>query len=886
MDYLLKNEYINFLKLKLANVNGRFLKNFIADIESIESFLEVWNVTDQRERAAFLSNSGSALRSKIRYEVGLLRGLEHMRLEESSGQNLEYSAGILHDLASVIHLPANSQQTPVKEAIKAMVALMKKPICELEDFTALFHSSFVKSKLGSALLCGEKYILSNELYNSFEEEMSITVDKSAVEQRTLYPQSSYLNLSKLFLVHIVVLEDKLLENLHFQHRAAIPTDFSEFDAKAIQKDSKLDEEFLEVRVTPVKSKVQSVVRVAKEHQRYFRLRSSLRSISSASLIDSTEDMSILGLNYSINMSAKKKLDDSLLIIVYCNFISLNKILSKRETQELLDDFQEKMNIKRSYANCGSSQTSSPVNQNQNSKKGLAIRMTGEGSAREKDSHVGGRNSQPTSSTKGYSGGRTGNQITNMNGNNQGNSRKNNYNTGRSGNGQNPASGNSREKRKYSAFSKGYGEPSEAEVKRDRFVSNHETALPLVNFFSPSVEVLASTTTEDEVRRHVLHQAISEGITNQPNSNNYQKKVLKATSSSFYHPLEGSQQVIPQVQPIFQRTSDLVESNLSLSLEGLEFSTLDKNGSSGWTQTRKGDSNFFIGEPMDENRNFAFERFDYSEKDSILNLIEMPLKAARHEEEESKHSLNSSGLSKELSPCVLNSPRTDTSASYVLKESSKGAGSNIFEPLINHSYSGNMASRRPIDLDNHAEINSFTQLDQERRADKIPLKKVVSTDNGLNMSAGREVLYTITEVEDKGRKGPVREWEPRDKDNSKQHHRGQRREWDRGRDQDFELRKKERDRDFKEKRKDSERERDGNRGKEIQKQELEEDDPSMFPKLSDVMPVLNEPTTLEKIRMHEEMMAALRPPPPVKPPTPIRKPNPKRKHRPFGGSKKN
>lgn len=830
MDLFLKNEDVNFVKLKLANINGRFLKSFYSEPDFLEPIVEIWNETTQKERALFLNNTGSALRSKIRYEISLLKLTDPSANEEELELPLDHSIGVLKDLSSLLRLPNMAHLSHLKDSVRALINLVKEPRVTIQSFLSLFHSPFVRTKMGSSLLRGEKYVLSNDLYNSFEEELSIMVDKKASEVRANFPGQPYLNISKLFFVHLIVLEDKVLENLYHLRRASSSHEFVDSDSPKdfLKKQESKDEEFLEIRVTPMKSKVQSVVRVAKEHQRYFRLRTSLRPISSASLIDSPEDMSIFGINYSIGMCSKKKLLDSVSLI-YCNFMDLNQLLPRHSLEQLKEDFKERMNMKKNQQNSG---TMSPNFHPHSIRKDSTKSGGYQGST---------KFGQPNSASKVQG---KPNQIPLPYSMNQG-ARKGYNNAPKQTNHYNSVVPGSGDKRKQSAFYKNTAGPTD--LKRDRFVSTHEThSTPMTDLFGQPEEQL-------EFRREQLD--LGKASAGQQQTGDFpKKKILKATSSSFYHPFDApadpSQTAKQQLAAT--RTSDALESNLSINLEELELSTLEKQGSSGWTQNRKGDSNLFIGDNTDDNKGIAFEKYDYSEKDSILNLIQMPERrvfVTDAEEDCSKRSLNSSGISKELSPCILNSSRTNTSASYARMEGGQ-FGNNYLEPPLSNSYCDPKLTSGSYNKQEggRAPILDSESLNYEDESSPDPhhlhrLNRFVSLDAATpNNQLEKDVLYTISEVDDHNQKSQKRKTQKKEKPKPEP----------------------------------------------VQEQV---EDPADFPKLCDVLPPSKELSTVEKIRLYEESMNACKPPPSAQPqpisPASTRKPHNKRRPRnPQGGPKKN
>ena len=625
MDQLLENKDIELCKLKTAHFNHKFLEVIVANSSHLEKFNEVWNATCVQERVRFMGSVTKSISNKLCRDIEIvvdafqgaatLPNPFQVLLQDDA---VKRQAPAIHGLIRLLSI-----SHPVLREIQSFAYLLVKLIHQVVtapfDWTCLFTGEFVSKRVGGSLLMGEKYILSSRLYDSFEESITGILSNKRTGQSRGPPGVASLN-QDLF-IHILLLEDKILENyfqiartnkLSVSREYEAPRDMLNFEAPADDHNIML--------INPIKSKEQSIVKLRQENHRFFRVRTSIRPINTTSLIEDFFDLKILGSFYSLNESHKNGLSDSAHLLFH-NFMAINHIMTGDSADTVISEFREKLNAKKQLGQNGYNQQKSSHSQASDHHRRYKQNQNGQSGAQHPHHNNQLANKQREAGLK------------------------KNFD-------KNQASKDGRlaEMRKYSGFSKG---SDFSEVKRDRFVSNHEVykaQVELFEAFEPFSSEIDFKPQKNKKPSSLLSAEGGDKISLQISSS--KKITLKATSSSYYHPDDFDSLKVPTSAK--KLAKDQIETNFSINSEELD---LSKNLSGFTSRQKNQESNLFASENFEENR-MNIERFDYSENASILNLIE-PQAKQTEEEIGSKRSIDSLGLSRELLP---NSPRTDDTSS--------------------------------------------------------------------------------------------------------------------------------------------------------------------------------------------------------------------------------
>lgn len=583
MEKSIKSEDINFTKLKLANINGRFLKTIQSDHNLLVSFVTLWNMTNITERISFVNYCGPSLKRKILHEVDILK------LAEADISDCKYTdddrtlnrigllSGTIKELAYLTRMK-HEELSELISFINNLIDLIVEPELITENLIKIFECPLLSHRINYSFFKGEKYILSNELYASFEEELSQLYHNRLLAEHVRSDYNQFQNIVKLSVLLAIVLEDKILENIHSKVRleASSGNEEDEYVFKEISNSLNKKEEILLMSLPAQHSKPSHCNHKKTPLQtRYMKIRNSCLAVDSTELVCDASDMKILGTFYSMNICHKMAQPESLPLI-FNNFVTINQPRNRKYLEKVSEMLSKNINPKKP--------------------KGTSSR---------KDS----QNSKPSRKTSRI---QLGSDISDR-----------------------------KDGSRISAFSY----KDKGDNFRNRFVSNHEAT-------SSDLRSLPNQNSEKKDERKVSAclekpkpQYSLKIKANPPSSfSRPLKKTLKATSSCYYHPDDKA-----KLHPNSKINDPVSEENLSLNLEELDFSTV-----AAWKVNSLNNNN----EQAEDQRNLNFERFDYSENSSLLNLIDLGNK----ERMNSKFSDDVTQVVNDILPAILTSPRTEDSAS--------------------------------------------------------------------------------------------------------------------------------------------------------------------------------------------------------------------------------
>ena len=580
MDHLLTNEEINFMKLKLANVNYQFLETVKADGPLLMRFTQIWNCIPLDERSKFLGVSNKSIRNKLSREIeavkGNMKSCSKINLLSNpiiAGKSPQNESNLLWELKELVLLD-HPQLVSLRMIITSMIRLVTQSIVLPSDWCGIFAGEFILSRMGSPLLYGEKYILTSNMYDLFEDEIySILHTRTKKIDQNRF---SLKNLSNYFIIHLLFIEDKILENFFEFNMNQKPIEIISTD------DPNNQVEPLKVIVMSKKSKVNSNVALKQNDHRFFKVRSSMKSLDKRIFLTDPDDINIKASFHSLIDNMNNEYFDTP-DVKYNNFI-LNNIGCNSETLKIrLNDFRTKLSDNKIYSN------------------------------QKRDKNMKQNNN--------YNNNQTYNNHSHQN-----NKHNNHYNNQKRSNNQTDHTNRRYNTHTDSSNSKQY-------KNRNRITSEHELLLDTRYLFEQFEKEAARLLATDNI----------EGTK--------KELKLKASSTSYYHPNEYNNIHTNSIKI----ADDNIDTNLSINLDELDFS---KNLSNSNIHCRTDGSNFFTIEPNEDNKSqFHFERFDCSDNNSILNLIENRSKQ-QIDIEDSKKSGDISYSLKEILPALLCSPKKE------------------------------------------------------------------------------------------------------------------------------------------------------------------------------------------------------------------------------------
>lgn len=583
MEKSIKSEDINFTKLKLANINGRFLKTIQSDHNLLVSFVSLWNMTKIAERISFVNYCGPSLKKKILHEVDILKLSEadisdcKFTDDEITRNRIALLSGTIKELAYLTRMK-HEELSDLMSFINNLIDLILEPETTTENLLRIFECPLLGHRINYSFFKGEKYILSNELYASFEEELSQLYQNRLLADQMKSNYSQFQNIIKLGVLLAVILEDKILENIHSKVRleSSSGNEEDKFVFKEISNSLNKKEEMLLISLPPPQSRSSHCNhKKTLQQTRYMKIRNACLGVDSTELVCDASDMKVLGTFYSMNICQKMGQPESLPLI-FNNFVTINQPRNRTYLEKVSEMLSKSINAKKT--------------------KGTGSR---------KDS----QNSRPTRKTSRI---QVGSDISD---------------------------------RKDRSRISGFSYQDKPDNFRNRFVSNHEPAssdiYSLPNQNSSKKEDRKGSTYLEKPRPQYTMK-----ISSNPASSLLAplKRTLKATSSCYYHPDDKD-----KLHPNSKINDPVSEENLSLNLEELDFSTV-----AAW----KANSSNNNCEQAEDQRNLNFERFDYSENSSLLNLIDLGNK----EKMNSKFSDEVTQVVNDILPAILTSPRTEDSAS--------------------------------------------------------------------------------------------------------------------------------------------------------------------------------------------------------------------------------
>lgn len=340
---IVKPEDVNFIKLKLANNAGRTLKSLFVDRILMDHFVETWNECPLEERARFFNSVGNVLRTRLNEEAWLLANKmkkDHSISSYSSRSSNRivadvmnslssesFSEGVLRDLTVVLSA-SDFLTDSLKETIRLLLSLSKKEIATLRDFTQVFQGVFSESCMGKGLLSGENFILTEDLYDDFVEEMNNFLYRKNSDGKDPQGSSIFGGINTVVLLLLIIIEDKVVDNLYylrarmFPESPEIPYTILELHNRRKEKD-----EPIKILMSPPKERVISVVRPTLDNLKYIKLRKATQNINTTAFIDDRKDLNLVGAFYSLNVCQSKGLVN-VEHILYANFMELNPLATK------------------------------------------------------------------------------------------------------------------------------------------------------------------------------------------------------------------------------------------------------------------------------------------------------------------------------------------------------------------------------------------------------------------------------------------------------------------------------------------------------------------------------------------------------------------------------
>jgi hypothetical protein len=658
-----KPEDVNFIKLKLANNVGKTLKSLSVDRILMDHFVETWNECTLKERGQFFNSVGHILRARLKEEAKGLTSRQKKEYSVSSYSSRSsnrvvddvintlspdsFPEGVLKDL-SVVLCSSEYLSDSLKESLKGFLSLSKKEIATLRDFTHLFQGQFPEQSMGRGLLSGEKFILTEELYDDFVDEMNNFLHRKHSDGRSAQTNTIYGGISSIVLLLLILIEDKIVDNLYYLRARMFPESPDlPYTALELQNRKKEKAEPIKFLMSPPKERVISIVRPSLDALKYIKLRKCTQPINTTAFIDQRLELGLVGAFYSLTVCQSKGLV-SAENIIYANFMGVNH-LSTRE---------DMMNLARKVKDQIVTSPSRQDNQSQRSfhnKDMQSYKHYEENKRKWSSSFANPNNLQSTSSRKSehhdnqydndscHSSSkdfnspfakpnqRFGSDFKRNERLNQGENKV--FNQGQSTNFSGTAQGQAlkAKDRKQSAIYPGVDSQPKL---RDRFISNH-----LVDTQKREVKMEEFDRFNGSNRNELKI----------PDQVPPKKKSLKATSSSYFHPVKLEfDQVKPDLKPL--RDLDGLVKTYSLNL--------DETHSVGFARAK---SDFQEG-----GCTYSYSRGNGGNAET-MSLTHFYNKGEdANDDQASKHSFGSSVNLKEASDVGLHSPRTNGSTDKDLK----------------------------------------------------------------------------------------------------------------------------------------------------------------------------------------------------------------------------
>lgn len=334
----LKHEDVKFIKLKLGNSGGQFLKSVPSDRILLDRFVETWNECSQTERYTFLMSVGSQMKLRLKEHIDLMRKRKSNTTQSveslSSLSNSQFTEevtspnhahqGLIKELFELIST-ASSASSLVKEVIQGLMNISQNQTTTPRDFTNIFQGSLVESYMGRGLLTGDKVILTDQHYGRFTDDIINLVVRNNSDGQQHESNQIPGGLSTVIVIYLVILEDKIIDNMFYLRKFMTPQTPDYFSVvQELFHRTQPREPTIESSIAPNKSRVGIVIGPIRENHRYFKQRKVLSQINTTAFINRYQDLSIVGAFYSVDVCRQKLLIDAESII-YANFMDLNQL---------------------------------------------------------------------------------------------------------------------------------------------------------------------------------------------------------------------------------------------------------------------------------------------------------------------------------------------------------------------------------------------------------------------------------------------------------------------------------------------------------------------------------------------------------------------------------